>query len=377
MAWCRQATSHYLNQCWPRSMSPYGITSPHWVQQPPINQSQIIIHQLKNFTFNNCATKSSPFSLLTFLCRRPLLGVMCPPRCTTMAAACPVGQSLSTLTTSLWLISRTRIWLISTNKSPSWSVWHRPRSRICFTFWPWELSAIVKPKPIWPFTIFTVKNSGLLDSEISLPSSKLRFRRSSVMVKSWSDLLLREMFKCSESPCELLLILGVFVVLFMGWVTATVVTISVLGSLGSNGRLYPRHTSSTIRSPMLIPWNMLTTSWCVYPRTHWSPTYTNTSPGIASTYIIISYHHYHIDGLVQDCSNSNALAMELLQSCTKPSIYVCCCQFSCSGAGKRFSNWKESCLPLLNAGFEVRQSETPNICSDINSMKPQFCLVSS
>ena len=25
--------------------------------------------------------------------------------------------------------------------------------------------------------------------------------------------------------------------------------------------------------------------------------------------------------LVQDCSNSSALAMELLQSCTKPSIY--------------------------------------------------------
>ena len=28
----------------------------------------------------------------------------------------------------------------------------------------------------------------------------------------------------------------------------------------------------------------------------------------------------HIDGLVQGCSNSSALAMELLQSCTKPSI---------------------------------------------------------
>ena len=26
----------------------------------------------------------------------------------------------------------------------------------------------------------------------------------------------------------------------------------------------------------------------------------------------------NIDGLVQDCSNSSALAMELLQSCTKP-----------------------------------------------------------
>ena len=28
----------------------------------------------------------------------------------------------------------------------------------------------------------------------------------------------------------------------------------------------------------------------------------------------------YIDGLVQDCSNSSALAMELLQSCTKPSV---------------------------------------------------------
>ena len=31
MAWCRQATSHYLNQCWPRSLSPYGITRPQWI----------------------------------------------------------------------------------------------------------------------------------------------------------------------------------------------------------------------------------------------------------------------------------------------------------------------------------------------------------
>ena len=31
MAWCRQATSHYLSQCWPRSMSPYGVTGPQWV----------------------------------------------------------------------------------------------------------------------------------------------------------------------------------------------------------------------------------------------------------------------------------------------------------------------------------------------------------
>ena len=31
MAWCRQAPSHYLSQCWPRSWSPYGITRPQWV----------------------------------------------------------------------------------------------------------------------------------------------------------------------------------------------------------------------------------------------------------------------------------------------------------------------------------------------------------
>ena len=29
----------------------------------------------------------------------------------------------------------------------------------------------------------------------------------------------------------------------------------------------------------------------------------------------------YIDGLAQDCSNSSALALELLQSCTKQSIY--------------------------------------------------------
>ena len=32
MAWCHQAISHYLNQCWPRSMPPYGFTRPQWVK---------------------------------------------------------------------------------------------------------------------------------------------------------------------------------------------------------------------------------------------------------------------------------------------------------------------------------------------------------
>ena len=33
MAWCRQATSHYLDQCWPRSVSPHGVTRPQWVKK--------------------------------------------------------------------------------------------------------------------------------------------------------------------------------------------------------------------------------------------------------------------------------------------------------------------------------------------------------
>ena len=31
MAWCRQATSHYLSQCWPSSLASYGVTRPQWV----------------------------------------------------------------------------------------------------------------------------------------------------------------------------------------------------------------------------------------------------------------------------------------------------------------------------------------------------------
>ena len=32
MAWCRQATSPYLSQCWPRSLSPYDVVRPQLVK---------------------------------------------------------------------------------------------------------------------------------------------------------------------------------------------------------------------------------------------------------------------------------------------------------------------------------------------------------
>ena len=37
MAWCCQATSHYLTQSWPSSMSTYGITRPQWVKDGVLN----------------------------------------------------------------------------------------------------------------------------------------------------------------------------------------------------------------------------------------------------------------------------------------------------------------------------------------------------
>ena len=43
MAWCRQATSHYLSQCWPRSMSPNGVTRPQWVNVQLLGQGSSLI----------------------------------------------------------------------------------------------------------------------------------------------------------------------------------------------------------------------------------------------------------------------------------------------------------------------------------------------
>ena len=50
MAWCRQATSHYLSQCCPRSLSPYGVTRPQWVKPsscsiPPVLSTWTLVSE--------------------------------------------------------------------------------------------------------------------------------------------------------------------------------------------------------------------------------------------------------------------------------------------------------------------------------------------
>ena len=49
MAWCHKSTSHYLSQCWPRSLSPYDVTKPQWVKWCVINvMIVLIIHNERN-----------------------------------------------------------------------------------------------------------------------------------------------------------------------------------------------------------------------------------------------------------------------------------------------------------------------------------------
>ena len=42
MAWCRQAAGHYLSQCCPRSLSPYAITRPRYVNNHRIESVRIL-----------------------------------------------------------------------------------------------------------------------------------------------------------------------------------------------------------------------------------------------------------------------------------------------------------------------------------------------
>ena len=52
MAWCHQATCHYQSQCWPRSVSPYGITRPQWVKWHVVNSLSNALSWLRKFVHN-------------------------------------------------------------------------------------------------------------------------------------------------------------------------------------------------------------------------------------------------------------------------------------------------------------------------------------
>ena len=74
MAWCHQATSHYLNQCWPRSLPPYGITRPQWVKYQQLN--------CLFYSFFMLTTKTSSNLCMTACCEveQPVTGGFPPQR---------------------------------------------------------------------------------------------------------------------------------------------------------------------------------------------------------------------------------------------------------------------------------------------------------
>ena len=49
MAWCRQAISHYLSQCWIRSVLPYGVTRPQWVNHYQAQENMTNHHHVYFF----------------------------------------------------------------------------------------------------------------------------------------------------------------------------------------------------------------------------------------------------------------------------------------------------------------------------------------
>ena len=67
MAWCHVATNHYLSQCWPRSVSLYGITRP-----------QRVITKYKQYQYisgllQNCSNSIANAMELLQSCTKPLI----------------------------------------------------------------------------------------------------------------------------------------------------------------------------------------------------------------------------------------------------------------------------------------------------------------
>ena len=61
MAWCRQATNHCLSQYWPRSLSPYGVIRPQWVNQNSTKPNKTMCMFYGNTIFMaQCKTALSP-----------------------------------------------------------------------------------------------------------------------------------------------------------------------------------------------------------------------------------------------------------------------------------------------------------------------------
>ena len=112
----------------------------------------------------------------------------------------------------------------------------------------------------------------------------------------------------------------------------------------------------------------------------------------------MQFRIHHIKGLVQDCSNSSALAMELLQSCTKPLIwsvstlhkridyikmYFHSCWVSCRWTnfwwfvrhmGQVTKVWLSCYLVLHSHDSKTQVTRQPHLCDSTHIIWIYFCL---
>ena len=131
MAWCRQATSHYLSQFWPRFMSPYGVTRPQWVN----NLTQYIFlfvlgHDLCPFCITggnidglvqDCSNSSALAIELRQFCTKPSIYDVdifsVSSICTSVFVCRAIGSLVRTtaIFTGLYLCEFNRVWF-----HPAW-----------------------------------------------------------------------------------------------------------------------------------------------------------------------------------------------------------------------------------------------------------------
>ena len=129
MAWCRQATSHYLSQCWPRSLLPYGVTRPQWVNTlgPRHNGRQCPPFSRRHFQMHFLEWKCLNFSIqisLNFVPKAPVIDIAALVQVMVWRRPCdkPLSEPMmvSLLTHFLSLYTR-----------PQWVKTLRPRQNGC------------------------------------------------------------------------------------------------------------------------------------------------------------------------------------------------------------------------------------------------------
>ena len=126
MAWCLQATSHNLNQCWLRSPTPYGVTRPQWVkvQRQPTSHSyyevlSFVLTSTCSITVKSHEYHGVAYRYLGCLCKR-LPGVT-------------ITKTRLRITSPLWGQSNN-------------GQWYKKRSHVVISWWD-EWSSLESPLP--------------------------------------------------------------------------------------------------------------------------------------------------------------------------------------------------------------------------------------